>query len=124
MKAASAALLAKSGSQSSNAIVAGSVTFGGNGTLTGTSYSGPANWYTPTTPGIGGSYWLRITRIDASPPGMHFSNAEAVWVHIQTGLLIVATGDAGYCSGVWEVSSNSIGTNILATGTIFVSNAF
>lgn len=40
----------------------GTVQYVTNGTITGAGYTaGPTNWFSPTTVGIGNSYWIRFT---------------------------------------------------------------
>jgi hypothetical protein len=117
-----AAILNSSGSAVSGAFAGGTVTLNSDGTATGTSYSGNANWYQPTTTGVGSRFWARTTRTSGQS-GVVFSPASGTWWSLSSGRTWSATGGSGGCTGTIELATDSGGANIVATGTISVSNA-
>ena len=84
------------------------------------------NWATPTTAGIGSSYWVRFTRTSQNVGQYGYAVPTSGWIQIdgsssQTyvsmsspdGLLRTAVG-----TYTVELSSNSSGTNIVSSGSI------
>jgi hypothetical protein len=115
-------MMCSRGNPASGNITSGTTTYGGNGTLSGGTYSGPAAWFSPSAAGIGSSYWLRITRTGGTP-SVNFSQAQGAFTNITaSGLLIAAGGAAGSCTGNWEISPSSTGAPVVASGTISVNN--
>ncbi len=103
-------------------ITAATVAWGSNGstTLTGTgAHASPTSWYVPNTVGIGSSFWLNITKTGGLS-GQSFSQAQGAWVQIST-LSAISTVGGNTLSGTYQISSNSGGTNIVASGTIALS---
>jgi hypothetical protein len=99
--------------------------FNSNGTIqTGTSDGGmqsAGNWATPTTTGIGSSYWIRFTQTGSSGgPITDTGNARGVWIQITPvlsfGISVTANG-AFYKQYTVEIATDSGGSNIVATKT-------
>lgn len=101
---------------------AGTVTLNSNGTV---SYGAPsggdetANWYSPTTAGIGSSHWFRLTKTGGS---MTFDPAPGSWLPLSSNTLIQVGGGIGSCTGTIEFATDSGGTNVVGLGTISVNN--
>lgn len=110
------------GEVTSDSISAGTATFGADGTLTGTSYTGPTHWFYPTAGGVGAGYWLRLTRLGGTT-GVTFGSLQDVWTSLITDLTAQAQGAAGSCNGVWSISTSSTGSPIMASGNISLNNA-
>jgi len=107
-------------------INATTATFGGNG-ITSVTGSGatasPPNWFLPTTAAIGSQYWLNITK-NAGLSGINFTAANGTWVNISSsGLAVASSGGDAAISGSYAISSNSAGTNVVASGSITLSGA-
>jgi hypothetical protein len=87
-----------------------------NGTTTVVPGGLVANWYLPTTAGIGGQYWARMTPV--SPVNTtFFNNAPNVWIPINgTGWSMSNTDINGLATGSFtvEFSANSAGTAIVS----------
>lgn len=80
----------------------------------------PANWYLPTTAGIGSSYWLNITKTGGA---LSFSAAQGSWTNISAAGLAVNAGNGlttQQALGTYQISPNSLGTLIAATGSIIL----
>ena len=99
--------------------------FNSNGTIqAGTSDGGmqsAGNWATPTTTGIGSSYWIRFTQTGSSGgPITDTGNARGVWIQITPvlyfGISVTANG-AFYKQYTVEIATDSGGSNIVATKT-------
>jgi hypothetical protein len=99
--------------------------FNSNGTIqTGTSdggIQGSGNWATPTTAGIGSSYWIRFTQTGSSGgPITDTGNARGVWIQITPvlsfGISVTANG-AFYKQYTVQIATDSGGSNIVATKT-------
>ena len=99
--------------------------FNSNGTIqAGTSNDGTqsaGNWASPTTTGIGSSYWVRFTETASSGAGQTvYGSARGVWHQISSSLYFGVSRTAnggGYRTYTVEISSNSGGSNIVATKT-------
>jgi hypothetical protein len=99
--------------------------FNSNGTIqAGTSNDGTqsaGNWASPTTTGIGSSYWVRFTETASSGAGQTvYGSARGVWHQISSTLYFGVSRTAnggGYRTYTVEISSNSAGSNIVATKT-------
>jgi hypothetical protein len=99
--------------------------FNSNGTIqAGTSDIGiqsAGNWASPTTTGIGSSYWVRFTETASSGAGQTvYGSARGVWHQISSTLYFGVSRTAnggGYRTYTVEISSNSGGSNIVATKT-------
>jgi hypothetical protein len=105
------------------------LTFNSNGTITaGTSNSGTqssGNWATPTTTGIGSSYWVRATQTGSYGTGgfggaTQYGSAKGVWHQISNtpyfGVSRTGNGMGGFYYTI-QIASDSGGSNILATAT-------
>lgn len=109
----------------SGAIVNGGAYEGGTVTLASTgaaSGSGTSDWWLPNSAGVGARYWARTTRTGGDS-GVVFSPASGSWHSLAAGETWGATGGIGGCQGTIEFASDSGGSNIVASGTISVSNA-
>lgn len=80
-----------------------------------------SSWTTPTTAGIGSSYWIRFTQTGSSGAGQtEYGSPRGVWVSLSGspyfGVSRTANG-AGYRQYTVEIASDSGGSNIVATKT-------
>lgn len=85
----------------------------------GTSNSG-ANWYKPTTTGIGNSYWVRIRRTAGANPG---GATLDTWIALSSTitLSLSATNSTKTSEGTVELSTTSNGSNIVAFFDYYLS---
>ena len=94
-------------------------TWSANGSISGNLGSG--NWASPTTTSIGNSYWIRWTRTSASLGGGS-STPSSGWNSL-SGTNTIQVTHNGSSGGVvestytLEISTNSGGTNIVASST-------
>jgi hypothetical protein len=92
----------------------------GTATLNGVATS---SWYSPTTAGVGASYWIDITRTSGTT-GVNFSAAQGAWTNISNSGLSIGlssyTGDVGTVTvtGSYQISSSSSGSPVLGAGTV------
>ena len=101
-----------------------------NGTWNISGYEGQlasGNWGTPTTAGIGSSYWVRFTRTqNAFAPGV--ASPSTGWLQLSSNQYVYVYNPAsgGIATGIYtvEISTNSGGTNIVATATTVRLDAF
>jgi hypothetical protein len=82
------------------------------------------NWYSPTTAGVGSSYWIRATVQSGQAPNGGSDSPINTWVALSTGptwSYLSSSGVAGSRSGtlLFQISSNSSGTNIVSSGTAY-----
>lgn len=100
-------------------------TISSDGTIVGgSSQSGSfsvGNWTTPTTAGIGSSYWVRFTETASSGAGVTVTGStRGSWLQLSSsrtyGLSRTANG-FGYRVYTVEISSDSGGATIVATKT-------
>jgi hypothetical protein len=125
-----------------NIVATGSITLNGGNPINSNNYSGStslilnsngttsggaggANWYSPTTAGVGSGYWIDVTRTGGTA-GVNFSNAQGSWTNIGSGLTIGITGYTGdvgtvTASGTYQISSSATGSPVLGSGTISIS---
>lgn len=92
-----------------------SATFGSNGTFDGNG--GVPNWFTPTTTGIGNSYWIRVTRTS----GNAFTiGTESTWLALSSNQTFgwSSTTLARTWGGNVEFAADSGGVNIVGTNTL------
>lgn len=94
----------------------GSVTSGGAGANADVGL--PANWYLPTTTGIGSSYWVKSVVTSGS-----FTSDPSVgtWVSLSTVKQWQRSAGAGASQTVvatFSIASDSSGVNVLYTGSI------
>jgi hypothetical protein len=95
------------------------ITFGANGTanLAGVAAS---NWYSPTTAGIGNTYYLKITQTGGTA-GYTFNGYTSGYTVIGGGASVGVSGPTGSTysvTGTYSISSNSAGTAIVGTGSL------
>jgi hypothetical protein len=105
------------------------VTLLSDGTWTGAAVpdvgsTGPAsgNWYSPTTVGIGSSYWVRFTRNSITQSGATSASASTGWLALSSTRSITvsagsATGDV-FANYTIEIASDSGGVTIVSTSTV------
>ena len=103
--------------------------FSSNGDINaGTSNIGiqdPGNWATPTTTGIGSSYWVRFTQTGSYGTGgfggaTQYGSAKGVWHQISSTLYFGVQRSGNGMGGFYytiQIASDSGGSNILATAT-------
>jgi hypothetical protein len=100
------------------AIAGTRVTFGGSGvTVVAGGAATPSSWFSPTTPGIGTGYYIKITRLGGTP-GVNFSAAQGVWTNIGAGGLTVTYILSGTVNGSYQISTSNTGSPIVAAGSI------
>jgi hypothetical protein len=80
------------------------------------------NWATPTTAGVGAGYWIRFTRTAYVPNGASNSASGTTgWLQLNSGfgqgvfVTRVSGPGATFATYTIEISTNSSGTNIVAT---------
>ncbi len=82
------------------------------------------NWATPTTTGIGSSYWIRFTRTFFSGGFGNSATGSTGWLQLTSGqgIEVYNSGTDSSVSADYtiEISTNSSGTNIIATAS-FIS---
>jgi hypothetical protein len=101
-----------------------------NGTWYIQGYEGTiatGNWGTPTTAGIGSSYWVRFTRTtNVFPPST--ASPSTGWLQLSSNQSVTVYNNTsgGVVTGVYtvEISTNSGGTAIVATATNVSLSAF
>lgn len=80
------------------------------------------NWATPTTAGVGAGYWIRFTRTAYAPNGASNSASGTTgWLQLNSGfgqgVFVTRVSGPGVTFATYtiEISTNSSGTNIVAT---------
>lgn len=78
------------------------------------------NWATPTTAGVGAGYWIRFTRTAFSGGGGgNSASGSTGWIQLNAtqSINVLRTSGPGITSAQYniEISTNSAGTNIVAT---------
>jgi hypothetical protein len=119
-----ASLLELFGDANSGGTAYAEYTIGSDGTITYGSSNGSGtagNWTTPTTAGIGSSYWVRFTETASSGAGVTVTGStRGSWLQLSSsrtyGLSRTANG-LGYRVYTVEISSDSGGATIVATKT-------
>jgi len=100
-----------------------SITFNTNGTMfyeDTFQSTGSANWATPTTAGIGSSYWVKITRTSGSyPSGMTSGTIYSIST-APTAYLYSAYSGANYSAGNVDIYSDSGGATRVGGGTYYI----
>lgn len=81
----------------------------------GGSTIGSASWFTPTTAGIGSSYWVRYTVTS----GTATTNGASSFTQLNAARSITKSASAGTasCTFTIEIATDSGGTNIVLTST-------
>jgi len=83
----------------------------------GQSY-GSTNWATPTTAGVGSSYWIKVTRVSGiTPSGMTSGTIYALSGSPSMYITPVFSGQTRLASGTIDIYSNSGGTTRVGGGT-------
>ena len=82
--------------------------------------SSMGNWTTPTTAGIGSSYWIRVTETYSTGGFTITGSGRGIWNQLNVAQYFGISRDlGGYGQSIntIEISTNSSGTNIVATRT-------
>jgi hypothetical protein len=104
------------------------LTFNTNGTWQFNGYAGgltDGSWATPTTTGIGSSYWVRWTRTFWGGLSGNTASTSSGWQQLSTARVItvytagISGAQANYTV---EISSDSGGSVVLATATTEIYN--
>ena len=84
--------------------------------------SASGNWATPTTTGVGSSYWIRFTRTFFSGGFGNSATGTTGWLQLNVGqgVQVFNSGVDSTVSADYtiEISTNSSGTNIIATASL------
>lgn len=81
-------------------------------------------WYSPTTTGIGSSYWIRATRKDDGSFPVTNHSGMAVWLPLSSSKFWeLATGANVYTTLEIQIATDSAGDNIVASMTVRLENA-
>ena len=98
--------------------------FNSNGVITywanGVNNAAVGNWATPTTAGIGSSYWIRFTQTSSSGTSTETGSARGVWIALSISPTFgIEVSGPGFSNRYYtvEVASDSGGSNIVATKT-------
>ena len=96
-----------------------SIVFSANGTTNGQGSGFFASWYSPSNATIGAQYWIRATKT-AGFTGFPQGSPLGTWISLNTtpswSVTWGGTGGRG-CTLTFQISTNSAGTNIVATYT-------
>ena len=80
--------------------------------------SGSANWATPTTAGVGSSYWIKVTRTSGiTPSGMTSGTIYALSISPSMYISAVFSGQTRTSNGTIDIYSDSGGTTRVGGGT-------
>jgi hypothetical protein len=98
--------------------------FNSNGVITywanGVNNAAVGNWATPTTAGIGSSYWIRFTQTASSGTSTETGSARGVWISLSiTPTFGIEVSGPGFSNRYYtvQIASDSGGSNIVATQT-------
>jgi hypothetical protein len=101
-----------------------------NGTWSATleaSAGKSGNWATPTTTGVGSGYWIRFTRTFFSGGAGNSATGTTGWLQLNTtqGVFVQRTSGFGVTTADYtiEISTNSGGSNIVATASLITLTA-
>lgn len=99
-------------------------TFSTDGTIVGGSSQAGSfsvgNWTTPTTAGIGSSYWIRVTQTSSSGPSTEYGASRGVWLQLSSSRTFGVEKTANGLSArvyTFEIASDSGGSNIVTSAT-------
>ena len=90
------------------------------GYFTSNGSSSMGNWTTPATAGIGSSYWIRVTETYSTGGFTITGSGRGIWNQLNVAQYFgISRGLGGYGQSIntIEISTNSSGTNIVATRT-------
>jgi hypothetical protein len=98
--------------------------FNSNGVITywanGVNNAAVGNWASPTTAGIGSSYWIRFTQTSSFGTSTETGSARGVWISLSISPTFgIEVSGPGFSNRIYtvEVASDSGGSNIVATKT-------
>lgn len=98
--------------------------FNSNGVITywanGVNNAAVGDWATPTTAGVGSSYWIRFTQTSSSGTSTETGSARGSWISLSIAPTFgLETSTVGFSNRYYtvEVASDSGGSNIVATKT-------
>lgn len=94
----------------------GTITYGNNSTFSGSM----GNWASPTTTGIGSSYWVRFTETASDGDSTVIGSARGVWIQMSSARIFgleKTTGGLAYRVYTIQIATDSGGSNIVATKT-------
>lgn len=83
-----------------------------------------SNWTTPTTGGIGSSYWIRFTQTSSTGGSTETGSGRGVWNQLSGNPSFgLSRSGNGYGQRIYtvQIASDSGGSNIVATTSISIS---
>ncbi len=98
----------------------GRVTFNTDGSISyvGNGSGGAANWFEPTTPGIGNNYWLRVTNNGGDLWDESYVSGSLVALSTARQFTWSVVGGVRNAQANVQIYSDSGGTNLVSSGTI------
>lgn len=90
-------------------------TVSGLGAINDNTSPGSSNWYSPTSTGVGSSYWVRYT----ATSGTLSSNDASTWTQLNATRSVTKSASSGSasCTFTIEIAADSGGSVILLTST-------
>lgn len=90
-------------------------TVSGLGAINDNTSPGSSNWYSPTSTGVGSSYWVRYT----ATSGTLSSNDASTWTQLNATRSVTKSASSGSasCTFTIEIAADSGGATVLLTST-------